>query len=71
MNSTYEAIKKANPFDQQERKLVNIFVVNPPNLDAEQREDLLAVEQFGKPRMATYVRQYILEPPSETWKKEN
>ena len=67
--SVYKLITESEVFAQNGRKLSNVFTSCAPDLDAEQREHLLKVKETGKSRMATYIRQYILEPPSEIRQK--
>ena len=56
-------------FSSKERKLCNVFAPKADVLNAENREDLLSVSKVGKARMQTYIRQFILEPPTEIRQK--
>ena len=47
----------------------NIFVDSPPQLPAANIQDLLQIGQKGTERMLSYVRQYVLEPPTELRQK--
>ena len=38
-------------------------------IDIEQRADLLRIQEVGKERMSKYVRQYVLDPPTEVRQK--
>ena len=53
------------------RTLCNIFVNSPPQLAAANAnvQDLLQIGQKGTERMLSYVRQYVLEPPTELRQK--
>ena len=53
----------------KERKLCNVLAPEPEELNAEQREDLLSVSKVGRSRMSTYIRQYVLYPPTEIRQK--
>jgi hypothetical protein len=65
-----EKVKGAQIFEtNSKRKLCNVFSSKPPTLDNEQRKDLLRVQEEGKARMKTYIKQYIMEPPAEIRKK--
>ena len=57
VSAIYERVSHSNAFVQSDRKLVNVFVARPSELDADQREDLLSIGRIGKSRMATYIQQ--------------
>ena len=50
---------------QTERKLKNTFSANAPDLSNENRYDLLRICTVGTLRMISYIRPYILTPPTE------
>ena len=47
------------------RPLCNVFVENPKKLDICNVEDLLSITMTGQERMISYIKQYILKPPTE------
>jgi hypothetical protein len=70
MMAMYNKITSAKLFDHsQNRSLCNIFSDGHKELDNEQQKDLLKIEDEGKRRMLTYIRQYILDPPKEVRQK--
>jgi hypothetical protein len=66
-----ERVKERHVFNHvdQKRTLQNIFSNNPPTLNNEQRQDLLKISKEGQTRMGTYIRQYVLDPPTEIRQK--
>ena len=51
------------------RILCNIFVADPPTLEALNVQDLLSIRQKGRERMFSYIRQHTLIPPTESKQK--
>ena len=49
--------------------LCNIFVDNPPTLEAAKIDDLLCIHVKGHERMFSYIWQYTLVPPKELKQK--
>ena len=70
-NLIYNFIKTKKLFcvSTGNRTLCNIFVDSPPQLPAANIQDLLQIRQKGTERMLSYVRQYVLEPPTELRQK--
>ena len=70
-NLLYDFIKMKELFSTKagNRPLCNHFVDSPPQLAVANVQDLLHISQKGKERMLSYVRQYILEPPTELKQK--
>ena len=69
-NLIYDFIKTKGVFCSTGNKtLCNIFVDSPPQLAVANVQDLLQISKKGKEHMLSYIRQYILEPPTELRQK--
>jgi hypothetical protein len=70
MNAMKDSVISCNIFQTGDlRKLTNVFSSAPAELDREQRADLLNIKTEGLKRMKTYIRQYMLDPPTEVRQK--
>ena len=68
----FELISNVNLFSHDgtcKRPLKNVFVEGPPKLEESNITDLLSVTIKGRERMMSYVRQYVLNPPTELRQK--
>ncbi len=66
----YGLIKLKSLFDNTTpRRLCNVFVSSPPQLDKVNVENLLSIRSTGRSRMVSYIRQYILTSPLELRQK--
>ena len=57
--------------DSTSRPLHNAFVENPLNLDPSNITDLMSITKVGHDRLLSYVRQYVLNPPTELRQKRS